>query len=122
MIREVELPAPPDVVWESLTTPEHLSAWLGSRVELDPRQGGVLRLEFEGQVRFGVVEAARPSRYLAFRWRPLSGGPGGSVPGRGTRVEFELEATDGGTLLRVVETMLPVASPSSSMRPAGAAR
>jgi uncharacterized protein YndB with AHSA1/START domain len=106
VVREVVLPVSPNVVWESLTRPEHLSTWLGSRVELDARQGGVLRLEADGAVRFGVVEAARPSEYLAFRWRPLVVGPDGSVPGPGTRVEFLLEPKDGGTRLRVVETLL----------------
>lgn len=120
MVKEILLPASPDVVWESLTRPEHLAAWLGSRVELDLRQGGVLRLEADGAVRFGVVEAARPSEYLAFRWRPMVVGPGGSVPGPGTRVEFVLEPKDGGTHLRVVETLLSTASLASAMEFAGA--
>jgi uncharacterized protein YndB with AHSA1/START domain len=110
VVREIVLPASPNVVWESLTSPTHLSTWLGSQVELDLRQGGVLRLEADGAVRFGVVEAARPSEYLAFRWRPMVAGPDGSVPGPGTRVEFVLEPKDGGTYLRVVETLLSSAS------------
>jgi uncharacterized protein YndB with AHSA1/START domain len=120
VVREIVLPAPPDVVWESLTSPEHLSTWLGSGVELDPRQGGVLRLEADGAVRFGVVEAARPAEYLAFRWRPVVPGLDGSVPGPGTRVEFVLEPKDGGTYLRVVETLLSTASLASLMAFAGA--
>jgi hypothetical protein len=90
-------------------------------VELDPRQGGVVRMEADGAVRFGVAEAARPFEYLAFRWRPLAVGPQGSVPGPGTRVEFVLEPKDGGTHLRVVETLLSTASLVSAMGPAGGA-
>ena len=112
--REIVLPAPPEAVWESLTSPDQLSSWLGSRVELDPRQGGVLRLEADGALRFGVVEDARPFEYLAFRWRAMTGGPHGSVPGPGTRVEFVLQPKDGGTYLQVVETLLSSASLASA--------
>jgi uncharacterized protein YndB with AHSA1/START domain len=118
--REIVLPAPPEAVWESLTRPDQLSSWLGSGVELDPRQGGVLRLEADGAIRFGVVEEARPFEYLAFRWRVLVGGPHGSVPGPGTRVEFFLRPKGGGTHLRVEETLLSPASLASA--PAGALR
>src|SRR5205085_10186256 len=38
--RTVELPAPAEEVWRSLTEPERLEEWLGSVVELDVRPGG----------------------------------------------------------------------------------
>ena len=109
--REVVLHLPPEAVWESLTQANELSSWLGSDVELDPRPGGVLRLQTGRDVRRGVVEAVRPPEYLAFRWRPMLAGPHGPVPGPGTRVEFFLEPDEGGTRLRVVEA--PLSAPQS---------
>jgi uncharacterized protein YndB with AHSA1/START domain len=120
--REIVLPASPEAVWESLTTPDQLSSWLGSRVELDARRGGLLRLEGGGAVRFGVVEALEPFEYLAFRWRPMVGSPDGPLLGPGTRVEFFLKPKEGGTHLQVVETMMPTASHTSAMASAGASR
>jgi uncharacterized protein YndB with AHSA1/START domain len=123
VVKEILLPTSPEVVWESLTTPEQLSLWLGGRVEIEARPGGLLRLESGGgDVRFGVIEAARPAEYLAFRWRAIRAGPGGRVPGRGTRVEFVLEPKESGTFLRVVETMLPGASLASGLLAVGAGR
>ena len=45
----------------------------------------------------GWVEAAEPHRRLAFWWRD-------SVESDPTRVEFELEAPEGGTRVRVTES------------------
>jgi uncharacterized protein YndB with AHSA1/START domain len=118
--REIALPAPPEVVWASLTRPEDLSAWLGSDVELDLRPGGVLFVRTPGGTMRGLVEALRPDEYLAFRWRPILAGPDGPVPGRGTRVEFFLEPGGArGTTLRVVESLLTAAhsEPGPALRP-----
>ena len=73
------LPAEPDEVWATLTTPEELSAWLGDVVALELEPGGSLVVrENEGATRRGVVEAADPGRILSFRWRRLAG-PGVSL-------------------------------------------
>lgn len=106
VVREVVLPAPPREVWESLTLPEQLSTWLGSRVELDLRPGGAIRLEGRGGTRFGVVETVAPFEHLAFRWRQLIPGRDGPVLGPGTRVEFVLQPEGSGTRLRVEEAAL----------------
>jgi len=86
--------------------PEQLSTWLGSRVELDLRPGGTLRLESGDGTRFGVVEAVTPFEHLAFRWRQLIPGRDGPLLGPGTRVEFVLRPEGTGTRLRVEEVAL----------------
>jgi uncharacterized protein YndB with AHSA1/START domain len=106
VVREVVLPAPPTAVWEWLTQPEQLSAWLASRVELDLRPGGTLRLESRDGARFGVVEAVTPFEYLAFRWRQVIPGRDGPLLGPGTRVEFVLQPEGTSTRLRVEEAAL----------------
>jgi uncharacterized protein YndB with AHSA1/START domain len=97
VIRELEMPAPPEEVWRWLTDPELLSRWLGADAEVDVRPGGDLRIRDEsGAERTGWVEEAEKPHRLAFWWRE----PGEDA----TRVEVELERTEEGTLLRVVET------------------
>jgi uncharacterized protein YndB with AHSA1/START domain len=88
--REIELPAPPDEAWESVTDAE----WLGGEAEIDLVPGGDLRI---GE-REGWVEEVEPGERLSFWWRL----PEEQVA---TRVEITLtETEEGGTLIRVVET------------------
>ncbi len=101
--REVEFPASPTEVWQALTDPAWLQAWLADEVELELWPGGDARFAIAGRVREGWVEEVtaptddgrRPGR-LAFWWaqddEPAS------------RVELALSATADGTRLRVVET------------------
>jgi uncharacterized protein YndB with AHSA1/START domain len=82
--REITLPATPAEVWDSLTEP----AWLGEDASIDLRPAG--------EVRVGFVEQADEPRRLVFWW---------SQPEEdATRVEIDLEETDGETVLRVVES------------------
>ena len=91
--REIEIPAPPDEVWEALTEPARLEEWFATEAELDPREGGegVFRWG-DGDERRAVVREAEPGERLALDWDD-----GGSVV-------LELAETDGGTRVRVVET------------------
>jgi uncharacterized protein YndB with AHSA1/START domain len=109
--RSVVLPAEPDEVWATLTTPEELSAWLGEVVALELEPGGSLVVrEGGGATRRGVVEAADPGRILSFRWRRLAGA-GISLEVRGaSRVTFVLEADPAGTRLTVTEEPVPLAT------------
>jgi uncharacterized protein YndB with AHSA1/START domain len=108
--REMVLPASPVDVWEAVTTPTLVGAWLGDVIELDPRPGGRVTVRAsDGSTLRGRVEAAEPGRRLALRWRrvdPLSSGSprvGAPLAGAATKVVFELEPTDAGTLLTVTE-------------------
>ena len=100
--REVVLPAEPDEVWEALTDPERLGEWFANDVELDPRPGGegVFRWD-DGEVRVARVEEVVPGERFGFRWSDRDGGE--------SLVTIDLEAADGATRLRVVETPSPVA-------------
>jgi uncharacterized protein YndB with AHSA1/START domain len=103
--RELELPASPSEVWQALTDPASLEAWLADEVDLELWPGGEARFTLGGQVRTGWVEEVCPPRdgdrssaagRLAFWW-----GADGEVA---SRVELVLAATERGTRLRVVET------------------
>ena len=109
--RSVILPAEPDEVWATLTTPEELSAWLGEVVALELEPGGSLVVrENEGATRRGVVEAADPGRILSFRWRRLAGAGISLEVGGASRVTFVLEADLAGTRLTVTEEPVPLAT------------
>lgn len=83
---ERHYPHPIEKVWRAVTTPEHLSQWFPSPVELDLWPGGEMRYRaFEGDPgAAGTVEAVDAPRRLSFTW--------------GTdRLTFELAADGDGT-------------------------
>jgi uncharacterized protein YndB with AHSA1/START domain len=102
--REISIAAPPASVWDALTTAEHLGTWFGDAgAQIDLRPGGELVCHWEqhGTAR-AVIEVVEPPRRFRFRWAgPLGEEP---VEGNTTTVEFSLEPTSAGTMLRVVET------------------
>lgn len=108
--REITIGAPPQRVWELLTTAEHLGTWFGDAgAEIDLRPGGALELRWEeyGTVH-GRVETVEKPRRFAFRWSVLGGRHDNDpfAEGTATLVEFTLDEADGGagTTLRVLET------------------
>jgi uncharacterized protein YndB with AHSA1/START domain len=101
--QEILIEAPPEVVWELVTDPQHVGAWFGDAAEIDLRPGGDAALTWEGHGTFlARVERVEPPRLFSFRWaRPADTLPGG---GNSTLVEFSLSAAGEGTRLRVVES------------------
>ncbi|MCD6021458.1 MAG: ATPase [Actinomycetia bacterium] len=96
--RELVIQAPQDRVWRALTEAEQLTRWFPDKAaEVDLRPGGAIRIEWQdGEFDDGMVEVVdEPSRFV-FLWH----GAGFDSPQ--TRVEFSLEAIDGGTRLLVV--------------------
>jgi uncharacterized protein YndB with AHSA1/START domain len=111
--RSVILPAAPDVVWTTITTPEELSVWFGEVLELDARAGGsVLVRDPDGATRRGTVDAVEPGRRLVFRWRRLTGIGVGLEVGGASRVTLSLEPDPGGTRLTVTEEPVELATSS----------
>ena len=102
--RELHIDATPEVVWEVITSPEHLREWWPDDAELDAAVGARGRITFgeagdpDAKVEtLTVVEADRPRRF-AFRWVEGDGSAGSLL------VTFDLVAAEGGTLLRFSET------------------
>jgi hypothetical protein len=58
--RELELPASPARVWESLTDPRLLAQWLADEVRLELRPGGEASFRMGELVRSGWIEEVRP--------------------------------------------------------------
>ncbi|WP_306796465.1 SRPBCC domain-containing protein [Nocardia sp. XZ_19_369] len=101
--RDLELPHPPEKVWNALTTSEGLGSWFGSRAEIDDlRPGSTVRVWWhEDGPHTLQIQFVEPHSRFVFTW-PIEGLPP-SDPRR-TQVEFTLQPTPTGTRLTVVET------------------
>lgn len=102
--RELELPAPPEAVWQALTDPEWLREWLADEAELELRPGGDARFQIGDEARAGWVEEVTPpldgaAGRLAFWWQR-----GGEADAGASQVALEVSRTTHGTRLRVVES------------------
>lgn len=90
-------------VWDALTTADGLASWFAGRAEIDLRPGGAMTLhwaEYDDKADC-VVETVEPPSRFSYRW-DLSRGRGDGW----TLVTFELNATDAGTTVAVVESGL----------------
>ncbi|MEW1909279.1 SRPBCC family protein [Kitasatospora sp. NPDC085895] len=106
--REIRVDAPPEVVYEVISTPEHLREWWPDEAELKPVPGGTGVITFgdgsspDAKVeRLTVVEADPPRRF-SFRW--VYDGPEAPAPGNSLLVTFDLVPAGAGTLLRFSES------------------
>jgi uncharacterized protein YndB with AHSA1/START domain len=103
--REIHIEASPEVVYQVLSTPEHLREWWPEEAELTPAPGGTGRITFvrpEGtkDEALTVVEADPPRRF-SFRWVYDDGVP--AAPDNSLLVTFDLAPSGSGTLLRFSE-------------------
>ncbi|GAA3773296.1 SRPBCC family protein [Micromonospora maritima] len=100
--REIFVEASPEIVFEVVSSPEHLSRWWPDEARYDPTPGVPGEIVFgDTVVPFTVVDA-RPPRTFSFRWTH----PAGEAPveGNSLLVTFELTPSGAGTLLRMTET------------------
>jgi uncharacterized protein YndB with AHSA1/START domain len=101
--REIDIDAPPDVVWGIVTEARHLAGWFSDEAEIDLRPGGAMLLTWHGHGAYRArVETVEPPLTFAFRWVLRDGEE--PVPGGSTLVVITLTATSAGTRLRVVES------------------
>ncbi len=106
--RELHIDASPEVVFEVLSSPEHIREWWSAETAFEPVAGATARLtwtdEDTGRQQsspFTVVEAD-PPRMFSFRWtydETEAAGPGNSL-----LVTFELVPTEKGTTVRFRES------------------
>lgn len=101
--REIDIDAPPAVVWPIVTEAGHLSGWFSDEAEIDLRPGGAMLLTWHGHGSYRArVETVEPPHTFAFRWlRRENNEP---VEGASTLVVITLTPVGAGTRLRVVES------------------
>jgi uncharacterized protein YndB with AHSA1/START domain len=105
--REIHIAATPEIVFQVVSSPEHLREWWPDEARYEPVPGST------GEIVFGDPEAGgktasftvvdvRPPRTFSFRWTH----PAGEIAGESNSllVTFELTPSDGGTLLTMTET------------------
>ena len=105
--REIYVEASPEVVFDVVSSPDHLKEWWPDDARYDPTPGSVGEIVFGDRdaggtvVPFTVVDA-RPPRTFSFRWTQ----PADQVAAEGNSllVTFELSNRGEGTLLRMTET------------------
>ena len=108
--KEIELKAPIERVWRALTDHSEFGAWF--RVALDgpfvPGQTSTGYITWPGYEHLkweAVVQAMDRPRYFSFTWHPYAVDPAVNYSGEPpTLVEFHLERTAAGTLLKVRES------------------
>lgn len=108
--KSIELKAPVSRVWRALTDHREFGAWFRVRLEGPFVPGQVSR----GQITYpgyehlrweAAVQKLEPERLFSFTWHPYAVDPSREYSDEPpTLVEFTLEETPGGTLLRVVES------------------
>ena len=106
--REIYVDAPPDTVFDVVSSPDHIRDWWSAETELAPLAGSTGELTWRDEasgrvdvVPITVVDAEPPHRF-AFRW---THGPGETAtPTNSMLVTFELAASGTGTRLRLTET------------------
>ena len=100
----IDIAAPPEVVFDRLTTAAGLLSWMGEWAELDPAPGGVFAVNIQGTpVRGCFLELERPHRVV------VSWGLAGSddFPEGASRVEFRLVRQGAGTRVHLHHTGIP---------------
>jgi uncharacterized protein YndB with AHSA1/START domain len=108
--KSVEIAAPVPRVWQALTDYKEFSTWFRVKLErpFEPGKVAAGHITYPGyeHLRFdATVQKIEPERYFSFTWHPYPIDPKvdySSEPP--TLVEFTLEKTAKGTLLRVVES------------------
>lgn len=108
--REVRIAARPETVFAFFTDPDKMIQWKGRKAELDPRPGGIYRVDISGRVvaRGEYVEVDPPHRVVfTWGWEGAEAEGEHAVPPGSSRVEVSLEPDGDGTLVRLRHLGLP---------------
>ncbi|GAA2996311.1 SRPBCC family protein [Streptosporangium longisporum] len=102
--REIHVDASPEVVFEVVSRPEHISQWWTDDAHFETKPGAVGEFVWGDRVDVApmTVVEAEPPRLFSFRW----GYPGGEVDDTAPSllVVFELTPSGTGTTIKLTET------------------
>jgi len=112
-------------VWRAITNAEEFGTWFrvnleGAFTEGIPIRGKMIIPGYEHVTLEMLVERIDPERYFSYRWHPYAVAPGVDYSAEPTTlVEFNLEDTDGGTAVTIVESgfdRIPLARQAEAFR------
>ncbi|HKV44787.1 MAG TPA: SRPBCC domain-containing protein, partial [bacterium] len=99
--RVIRIAARPEIVFAFFTDPEKMVRWKGRRAVLDPRVGGIYRVDINGRdIAMGEFVEIVPYRRVVFTWGWEGGGP--AVPPGSSTVEITLAPDGDGTILTLI--------------------
>ena len=100
----IDIAAPPETVFDYLTTNEGMTAWMGQYADLDPTPGGRFAVDIAGYPVRGEYLVVEPFQRVVVSW-----GFAGSeeLPAGTSRVEFILTPITGGTRVDLHHLDLP---------------
>ena len=104
--RETTFESDPDELWHAISDEEMLERWLGDEVELEPVEGGDVRVVTDGEERTGTVEELDEGTRIVFTWAR----PGDDE----SRVELTVLPDAIGSRLIVVESLPATQGPMAS--------
>lgn len=105
--QEVRIAARPETIFSFFTDPAKMMRWKGIGADLDPRPGGIYRVDINGRdVARGKYLEVEPHRRVVFSWGWE--GDGHPVPPESTTVEVVLIPDGDGTIVRLRHLGLPV--------------
>jgi uncharacterized protein YndB with AHSA1/START domain len=97
--RELHIAARPETVFAFFTDPAKMIRWLGKDATLDPRPGGICRININGYIARGEYLEVLPHSRVVFTWGWENEG---STPRPGeSTVEISLIPNGQGTILRL---------------------
>ena len=106
IVIERQIAARPETVFKFFSDDGRWLMWQGVGAEIDPRPGGVFRVNVRGDgFASGSFLEVVPKRKVVFTWGWE--GPDSPVPPGSSTVEIELIAIPDGTLLRLTHRGLP---------------
>ena len=104
--RVVRIAASPATIFPFFTDPEKMVRWKGITAELDPRPGGIYRVNVTGRdIARGEYVEVVPNQRIVFTWGWE--GEGSPVPPGSTTVEITLTPDGDHTILRLRHLGLP---------------
>jgi uncharacterized protein YndB with AHSA1/START domain len=110
--RQVRIEARPETVFRFFVDPDRIVQWMGVRAELDPRPGGVYRVEVTPRsVAEGRFVEVSPYSRIVFTWGWV--GDNVPVPPGSTTVEVTFVPDGAGTIVQLRHSGLPEAEAHS---------
>ena len=104
---QVRVEAPPETVFQYFTDPMKMVRWMGMEATLDPRAGGVCRINLNGSMMIGEFVQVDPPWRLVFTWgwetELFAVGP------QSTAVEVSFTPDKDGTIVRLRHCRMPAA-------------